>query len=176
MVNPPDSPRTLVAAELVQARIDEKRLFEARFLFHKFSSTIEPEVRILLEQSLEEKIARAEKRFNHGRRMEEQQRYGEAEKDYGRALAVAVDYPSIDQALQRIAMLRKLGPLQASSSPEEGGDALEQSAPVDIAPTEVPCRSGRRRRRKIFVFSLLLIFAGSAAILLIGRGFFGSAS
>jgi len=176
MVNPPDSPRTLAAAELVQARIDEKRLFEARFLFHKFSSTIEPEARLLLEQSLEEKIARAEKRFNHGRRLEEQQRYGKAEKDYRRVLAVAVDYPSIDQALQRIAVLRKLGPLQASSSPDDGGNAQEQSAPVDIASTEVPGRPGWPRRRKILLFSLLLIFAGSAAILLIGRGFLGSAS
>ncbi len=176
MVNPPDFSRTLAAAELVQARIDEKRLFEARFLFHKLSSTIEPEARLLLEQSLEEKIARAEKRFNHGRRLEEQQRYGEAEKNYRRVLAVAVDYPSIDQALQRIAVFRKLGPLQASSFPDDGGNALEQSAPVDIAPTEVPGRPGRRSRRKILLFSLLLIFAGSASILLIGRGFFGSAS
>ncbi|HHB77213.1 MAG TPA: LysM peptidoglycan-binding domain-containing protein [Desulfobulbus sp.] len=178
MVNPPDSSRTLAAAELVQARIDEKRLFEARFLFHKLSSTIEPRVSLLLEQSLEEKIAQAEKFFNHGQRMEEQQRYGEAENDYGRALAIAVDYPSVDRALQRIVVLRKLGPLQAPSSSDDSGNAPEQTATVAIAGAEVPGRQGRRRRRKILVLvlSLLFIFAGSAAILLIGRGFSGSGS
>ena len=176
MANSPDSSTTLASAELVQARMSEKRLFEARFLFHKFSSTIEPQVSLRLEQSLEEKITRAGKYFKHGRRMEELQRYEEAEKDYGCVLAIAVDYPSIDQALQRIVVLRKLGPLQAPSIPDDGGEPSEHAVSVEMQGTEVPGRPNLRRRWKILVLSLFLVFVGSAALLLTGRGFLGSGS
>ena len=174
MVNPPDSSTTLTSVDLVQARIDEKRLFEARFLFHKLSRAIEPQVSRRLEQSLEEKIAQAEKLFNHGRRLEEQQRYEEAERDYGGVLAITVDYPSLDQAIQRVTMLRKLGPLLTPSSLDDGGTAREQTVPVEMPGTKVPGRLRLPRRRKILVFSLFLIFVGFAAMLLIGRGFLGS--
>ncbi len=175
MANSLDSSTTSASAEIVQARIDEKRLFEARFLFHKLSQAIEPQVSRRLEQSLEEKIAQAEKLFDHGRRMEEQQRYEEAERDYGRVLAIAVDYPAIEQALQRIVVVRKLGPLQVPSSSDDGGEPQEQAVSVDEALSpEGSGGSGLRRRWKVLAFSLLVVFMSYAGMLLTGRGFLGS--
>lgn len=170
MANSSSSSSPLAAADLVQARIDEKRLFEARFLFHKVSGEIEPEQRLRLEQALADTIARAEHCFRRGRQLEEQQRYEEAAREYDRVVAIAIDYPAVEQARHRIEVVRKLGPLQVRTpaSPEE--EPGKDTAPVDGMPaTEVKGGPGRRRRWLIPVFSLLVLSAGLVVLLLSGR-------
>ncbi len=176
MANAPDSSTISTPAELVQARIDEKRLFEARFLFHKFSSSIEPQVSLQLEQLLKNGIAQAGQHFSRGQQLEEQQHYEEAERAYGRVLSIAVDYPAIDQALQRIVVACKFGCLQAPSSPVAGRKLSKQAVPVATSGTVVPGKFCLRRRWKILVFFFFLVFVGSAAMLLTGRGFLGFGS
>lgn len=181
MANSSGSSSPLAAAELVQARIDEKRLFEARFLFHKVSGEIEPEQRLRLEQALADTIARAEHCFRQGRQLEEQQRYEEAAREYDRVVAIAIDYPAVEQARHRIDVVRKLGPLQVKTSArvEDKGedDQHIHRAPVDGPSTRlVAGRSGLRRPFLIIVSVLFVISAGLLAMLLSGREGGGSGS
>lgn len=169
MANSSDSSTPLAAAELVQARIDEKRLFEARFLFHKVSGEIEPRDRLRIEQALADNIGRADHCFRRGRQLEEQQRYEEAAREYERVVAIAIDYPDMEQARQRLDVVRKLGPLQVGmpSRPEEDD---QHTTPDDGLPTtEIAGEPGLRRGRLIIAFSLLVVSAGLAAMLLSGR-------
>ncbi len=176
MANAPDSSTISAPVELVQARIDEKRLFEARFLFHKLSSSIEPQVCVQLEQLLKKGIAQAGQHFSRGQQLEEQQHYDEAERSYNRVLSIAVDYPAIDQALQRIVVARKLGCLQSLSSPVDGRELSKRAVPVEMPGAVAPGKLGLRPRWKILVFFFFLVFVGSAAMLLTGRDFLGFGS
>ncbi len=165
-----DSSASPASVELVSARIEEKRLFEARFLFKKFSSTIDSPVRQQIQRRLDKKIELARQHFAQARQLEEQQQYEEAEKGYGRVLDVAVDFPAIEQALQRVAVARKLGPLQPPVSPASEEQVSLPGVPADTPVEDVRCAPTFSLRWKLLLFSLVV--AVSTSILFIAWDIF----
>ncbi|HHD56490.1 MAG TPA: hypothetical protein ENK89_02285, partial [Desulfobulbaceae bacterium] len=108
-----ESPASPTSAVLIKTRIDEKRLFEARFLLKKVSSEIDPSTSRQLRQQLENLIVQAEQVFARAEQLEEQGRYEEARQGYAGIFDIVVDFPAIDRALQRVTVALALGPLQS---------------------------------------------------------------
>lgn len=165
-----DSSASPASAELVSARIEEKRLFEARFLYKKFSSTIDSPVRQQIQRRLEKKIKLARQHFAQARQLEEQQQYEEAEKGYGRVIDIAVDFPAIEQALQRVAVARRLGPLRPPVSLDSKERMSHQSVPTDTLVEDVSCAPTFSLRWKLLL--LFLVVAVSISILFIALDIF----
>jgi len=128
----------LSPAELVGSRIDENRLFEARFLFQKFTADIDPAVGEKLRKQLETRIARAEKTFAQGVRLEQAGELEQAKKVYADLLGMVVDYPSLTEAQQRVEVAIKLGLLK----PVEPQEELEVPGPESLSPVVGPEASG----------------------------------
>jgi nucleoid-associated protein YgaU len=143
-----ESPASPTSAELIKERIDEKRLFEARFLFKKFSSEIDPPVRRQLRQQLENLIEQAGRIFARAEQLEEQGRYEEARQGYTGVFDIAIDFPAVDRALQRVTVALALGPLQPVSPAGEE----DQAAPSLIMPQAEPEPQTFLQRRKLPLF------------------------
>lgn len=132
-----DSPGPLTSsasAELIRARIDENRLFEARFLFKKISSEIDPAGRRQLHQQLESRIEKARTLFDHAEQLKEQGRYEEAREIYIRVLDIAIDYPDVAQSLQRVIVALKLGLLRPVTFQGDAGRIQEQNELSSVTP------------------------------------------
>ncbi len=154
----------LSPAELVGNRIDENRLFEARFLFQKFTADIDPAVGEKLRKQLETRIARAEKTFAQGEQLEQAGELEQAKKVYADLLGMVVDYPALTEAQQRVEVAIKLGllkPVEPQEEPEVPGP--ESSSPVirpETSDFPVSGASFFQHRKSI----LLLIFSLFAAL------------
>ncbi|MCF6186892.1 MAG: LysM peptidoglycan-binding domain-containing protein [Desulfobulbaceae bacterium] len=151
----------LSPAELVGNRIDENRLFEARFLFQKFTADIDPAVGEKLRKQLETRIARAEKTFAQGEQLEQAGELELAKKVYADLLGMVVDYPSLTEAQQRVEVAIKLGLLK----PVEPQEDLEVPGPESSSPvirpeaSDLPASGSsffqHRKSILLLVFSLL---------------------
>ncbi len=151
----------LSPAELVGNRIDENRLFEARFLFQKFTADIDPAVGEKLRKQLETRIARAEKTFAQGEQLEQAGELEQAKKVYADLLGMVVDYPSLTEAQQRVEVAIKLGLLK----PVEPQEDLEVPGPESSSPvirpeaSDLPASGSsffqHRKSILLLVFSLL---------------------
>ncbi len=154
----------LSPAELVGNRIDENRLFEARFLFQKFTADIDPAVGEKLRKQLETRIARAEKTFAQGEKLEQAGELEQAKNVYADLLGMVVDYPALTEAQQRVEVAIKLGllkPVEPQEEPEVPGP--ESSSPVirpETSDFPVSGSSFFQHRKSI----LLLIFSLFAAL------------
>jgi len=146
----------LSPAELVGNRIDENRLFEARFLFQKFTADIDPAVGEKLRKQLEIRIARAEKTFAQGEQLEQAGELEQAKKVYADLLSMVVDYPALTEAQQRVEVAIKLGLLK----PVEPQEELEVPGPESSSPIIRPEVSG-------FPFSGTSFFQHRKSILLL---------
>ena len=131
MVDSSGSSIPLPAAELVRARIADKRVFEARFLFKKFSSTITAEDRLQLQRILERTIKQAEQSFSTAEKLAEQQQYEAAEREYSRVKEAVVDFPAIDQALQRVALAGRFERLHPAPPPGDDDPAVSGKLPAN---------------------------------------------
>lgn len=159
-----DSPGPLTSsasAELIRARIDENRLLEARFLFKKISSEIDPASRRQLHQQLESRIEKARTLFDHAEQLEEQGRYEEAREIYIRVLDVAIDFPDVDQSLQRVIVALKLGPLRPVTFQGDERQIQEQNELSSVKPQFAP---GQRspflpRGKRTLVFGIVGVLA-----------------
>lgn len=125
MVVAHESENPLSPAELIGNRIAEKRLFEARFLFHKFSAEINEELRESLQQQLSAAIFRAEKAFTRGELLEQADEFEQALQAFAEVAAIAVDFPTLERAQQRAELSLKLGPFSPVPSPDEQDSSLE---------------------------------------------------
>ena len=132
MVDSFGSRTPLPPAELVGNRISEKRLFEARFLFKKFSQEIDPAARKQLQQQLASGISKAEQSFAAGEQLERADDLEKAMAAYADVAALVVDYPGLDEAQQRVELAIQLGPLQSVEpvEPEVDFDFLNSTPPV----------------------------------------------
>jgi len=154
----------LSPAELVGNRIDENRLFEARFLFQKFTADIDPAVGEKLRKQLETRIARAEKTFAHAEQLEQAGELEQAKKVYADLLGMVVDYPALAEVQQRVEVAIKLGLLK----PVEPQEELEVPGPGSSSPVIRPeasdfpvSGSSFFQHRKMI---LLLVFSLFAAL------------
>lgn len=164
MVDSHGSRTPLPPAEIVHGRLDENRLFEARFLFDKFSVEIDPAVREQLRRQLETGIARAEKRFNRGGELEQAGELEKAAAVYKEVAAVAVDFPDLDQARQRVEIALELGLLQPQE-PSVPEGAAPEPAPTDPPPETGAPSAGRNFLQHRKPLSLLLsLLAGPVLV------------
>ncbi len=115
MDDSPDSRVPLLPAELVNSRIDENRLFEARFLFEKFSHEIDQPLREKIQRQLTKKIELAQQAFSQGEVLEQAGELEKAADSFAEATVLAIDYPELAQARQRVDLSLKL----VSSLPDE---------------------------------------------------------
>jgi nucleoid-associated protein YgaU len=150
MVDSLGSRTPLPSAELVGNRISEKRLFEARFLFNKFSEEIDPTVRLQLQQQLAAGISQAEQSFAAGEQLERSNDFEKAMAAYADVAALVVDHPGLAEAQQRVALAIQLGGLQSivRTEPEVDSDFL--SSLPSASPQMVP---GHQSAASVSVFS-----------------------
>ena len=157
MVDSSDPPASSTPAELVSARIAEKRLFEAGFLLKKISSEIDPSTRRQLRQQLENRKEKARQIFVHAEKLEEQGQFEKARQGYSGVIEIAVDFPGIDQALQRVTVALALGPLASVSSADGQKEVREQAGSSSADPSvELALKPTffRRWKRSLFFAAL----------------------
>jgi len=131
MVDSQGTSSPLTPAELVGKRLEEHRLFEARFLFDKMAQAIEPAAREQLQQQMKARISKAERLFARGLLLEKAGELAKALKLYAEVATLAVDYPNLDQVRQRVEVALSLGSLYSyepsgvapgEAEPSSGGD------------------------------------------------------
>lgn len=130
MVDSLDARILLPPAELVSNRIDEKRLFEARFLFNKFSRTIDAPLQEQLQQQLKKQIDLAEEALARGELLEQACKIVKAAEAYEEVAKIAIDHPSLARAQQRVELAIKLEPLQSVEPSESEVPLKKPSSPV----------------------------------------------
>lgn len=173
MVESPGSRSSLPPAEIVYSKIEENRLFEARFLFGKFSSKLNPAVREKLYQQLTTLITKAEQVFARGEQLERAGKFVKAMEIYDSVAELAVDHPSLAQARQRVEIALQLGPLQADRSPQSKNS--DPRFPSLTAQTrgpgsDAPSPSFFQQKKSSFLLgSSLLVTLGLVSILLFFR-------
>ncbi len=159
----------LSPAELVGSRIDENRLFEARFLFQKFCAEIDPAVGEKLRRQLEGRIARAEKTFARGELLERAGKLEQAGKVYADLAVMVLDYPSLAEARQRVELAIRLGPLEPVNPPEPeipvAGPSPSVISSEGSTDTPVSGTSFFQRRKVVLllVFSLFVVLLGAVS-------------
>ncbi len=164
----------LSPAELVGGRIDENRLFEARFLFQKFSAEIDPAVGGKLRKQLENRIARAEKTFAQGELLERAGKLEQAGKVYADLAVMVIDYPALDEARQRVEIAIKLGPLESvePSQPEVPGAEPSPSVISPVGSTDAPVAGPsfvQYRNLVLLLVFFLLAALGAVSFLIFSR-------
>ncbi len=172
MVDSSGSSIPLPAAELVGKRIDERRLFEAQFLFHKFSSEIESTVREQLNQRLATRLSMANQVFAKGEHLEQVGELEKAMAAYGELAEIALDYPSLSQAQQRIEVALKLGSFQRAGAvkPEQEKPIVAEAPhvvaplPETTLPVSKPLSSIQQKKIPLAIacalLACLILFAG----------------
>ena len=117
-------------AELIQARIREKRLYEARFLFRQLGDEMEVLEREALQAKLTGLFTRIEQLRAQARELMRQGRKGEADEVYGVIEDLARDMPGLAEEKQALA---QRGTPAAPVANANEQPSLENTAPLITA-------------------------------------------
>ncbi|MGI6656466.1 MAG: hypothetical protein ACOX5Z_06525 [Desulfobulbus sp.] len=132
----PASPADGPPADLVRARIRERRILEARFLCRQLADRLEEEERAALEQEVAELLAQAEDIRLQARHHMAAGRYREAMQLYDELEAVAVDMPGVAEerksldAAESLAVRMAAGSAATPASPTAEEPAAAEPAPL----------------------------------------------
>lgn len=157
--------------ERVGKKIQEKRLFEAHFLLKKFSSEIDPAVHDQLLEKLTAQLSWTERQFQKADELEQAGKLGLAKAIYAELAETIVDYPSLDQARQRLDIAlatggQKWGGLTKLKKEVEGA-ALEALRKVVCIPSAFKSFFAVRQGKivQLIICILLIVLAGIAVLL-----------
>lgn len=153
MANPNSHPHTEDPVALIKARIKEKRIFEARFLFRQFGDEIATDRKMRLADELAATLSRAEQMLQRARAHAAGGERSQAEQVYREIEAIVIDMPGVAEEIKALAgasalitAIKPTAPIVADPEPEpsspevaEGEGAETQSAPPAVGP--------RKRRR-----------------------------
>ena len=176
MDDSPDSRVPLQPAELVSSRIEENRLFEASFLFNKFSQEIDQPLREKIHRQLTERIELAKQAFSRGELLEQAGDLEQAADSFREVAVLAIDHPGLVQARQRVDISIQLVSSLPDDSiePEESepvapkpSSPVSQSAP-SIAPATA-CLFFQHKKNLIIVASSLVAILGLCGVFLLFR-------
>lgn len=118
---------------VIRSRIDEKRLFEARFLWRKLGQGLAAEECVSLEQELGDTFKEVERLQREAREQVSRGAYASARGIYERLEALAIDVPGVAEEKKALAGAEALAArLAQSARPEK--KVTETSAPVLAAP------------------------------------------
>lgn len=169
-------------AALVRARIREKRLYEARFLFRQLADDIDQRERESLQGELSRLCAQIEQMRARARQHTVQGQRDRAEKLYGEIAEIAIDVPGLADEKQAfagmdsyLARITGQGPLRRptvcpAESTVTAADRELQPTPA-VAPSGKPARWSCRRVRAYWMcgFGLAIV-----VLLLLSRLLFHS--
>jgi len=161
--------------EIIWSRINEKRLFEARFLWRKLGRELTAEQRTSLEQQLTKALKQVEQLQREARGLAADGACERARECYGRIEAIAIDVPGVSEAIKALDGAEALAArLAKSTTPvQEPVVAAVEPAPAPLAEQTaagevVEARSGFFRRTSIEPrFYWLAGLAGAGLCLLI---------
>ncbi len=113
---------------LIHTRVQEKRLFEARFLCHRLGAILPPEEKALLERQINTALSRAEELLRRARAHAVLGRRQEAETLFAQIRELVIDLPDLQKEDQRhfgaegvIAALRHKETQKKDAAQEKGG-------------------------------------------------------
>lgn len=144
-----DPPRAMrvndEARALIRSRIEEKRLFEARFLCRKLDRELAAEQRLALERTLNESLGQIEQLRQQAKAMMVRGEFGQAGQLYDRIETIAIDVPGVDEEKKALAGAEALAarlrePVEEEINPgmrlansAETGPEDEQPQPAALA-------------------------------------------
>ena len=102
--------------ELIQARIREKRLYEARFLFRQLGDEIDASAREALQANLTGLFNQVEQLRGQAREQVSQKNRDEAEKLYAAIERIAIDMPGLTEEKQALTKLEATAVSTASTN------------------------------------------------------------
>jgi len=120
---------------LIRSRMQEKRLFEARFLCRQLAGDMDGTDKKALESELTGLLARVEQLRRQARALVAEGRRNEAAEAYGEIAAIAIDVPGIAEEQRALEGAEVLAARIAGKASERPGPA-QPSVPVDVRPQE----------------------------------------
>lgn len=112
---------------VIRSRIEEKRLFEARFLCRKLGQGLTAEQKAALEQELADSLGRADRLRREAKGLIARGEHGAAGALYTRLGAIVIDLPGVDDEIKALAGAEALAARLSKPVEEE---AENESAPV----------------------------------------------
>lgn len=141
MVSSSPSQSSLSSAELVADRIGQARFFEARFLFNKFCTEIDSDLRVQLQKQIDRSFKLFQEAFARAEQLECAGRLDEAAASYEQVAAMVIDHPHLSRARQRLENYRQLGLSNKKNKLSESEEVVSEEKIVTsegVASSEVP--------------------------------------
>ena len=120
--------------ELIQARIREKRLYEARFLFRQLGDEIDASEREVLQANLTRLFNQVEQLRGQAREQVSQKNRGAAEELYAAIERLAIDMPGLTEEKQALTKLEATAVSTASTNGPQSAPTMKPAVlPVSSA-------------------------------------------